>query len=115
MAAEFEVYTAIQAADLIRAKHPDIKLQVSVVSYLNLITSNDSQHCSLMNRLAPSGVPLLRLAGLSPDALGVSRGTKEFTCGTQYLTQSCSKDELSSDQGYDLASVIKAIEQLLEL
>jgi hypothetical protein len=113
MACGHEVYTAIQATNLLRDKHPDLKIQISAISYLNLLTSNNNQHRILINRLVPSGIPIIRLAGLSPDALGISHGFKEITLCTQYITQSCSQEELSCDQGYNLETVILTAERLL--
>jgi transketolase len=110
-----ETYSALEAARQLRELYPEKKIQVSAINLLNLPISGKEADKKIMNQLTPAGVPLLRVTGLPLDTLGISRGDTEITLGTHYLTQSCTQEELAEDQGYDLASILKAGKKLLKV
>ena len=108
-----EVYTCIEAAERLREEHPCALIQLSAVNLLNLITSRRTGDRRLMEELIPGEAALLRVAGLPLDALGVACGPNQESLGTEYLTQSCTQDELEADQGYGVDAIVDTGRRLL--
>jgi transketolase len=109
-----EVYSCIVAVQQLRKKYSKIRIQLSVINLLNLITSRREEDQRLMSKLIPDKPAILRVTGLPLDTLGTAYGHDQESLGTQYLTQSCTQDELAKDQGYDIESIIKAAERALK-
>lgn len=108
-----EVWTCWKAVNQLRTSYPDLKIQFSVITLLNLPVSHHPEGRKLLQRLIPNGAAVLRVAGLPPDALGTARGTREITLSTRYLTQSETQEEVATDQGYSLEDILKASRELL--